>query len=238
VLALLGFLVVLGAQTTRTDRKAAEPRKAQLVSVIQERRSQVGDLDQAVRRLRTETAAAQHTAAQQGQRDKEQARRSQQLAELAGTTALKGRGLQVRLSDSDKATADPQHKGAYRIHDTDIQLVVNALFAAGAEAVSVNGSRLVVTTPIRSAGGTIVVNFRPLTPPYTINAIGADKGTFDHSEIAKRFGRWQKLFGLGYKVHTQTVTVASYTGRVAIASARPTADVPPGPGSPLDQAGP
>jgi uncharacterized protein YlxW (UPF0749 family) len=225
VFVVLGFLVVTGAQTTRLSLKAAEPRKAQLISLIQQRRSQVADLDQAVRQLRADTAAAQRKATARGQQDKEEARRAQQLAELAGTTALKGRGLVVKLSDSDKATTNVQNPGAYRIHDTDIQLVVNALFDAGAEAVSVNDSRLVATTPIRAAGGTIVVNFRPLSPPYTVNAIGADKGAFAKSDIAKRFARWEKLFGLGFKVKAQTVTVPSYTGRVAISTAHP---VPPG----------
>ncbi|HZQ28083.1 MAG TPA: DUF881 domain-containing protein [Acidimicrobiales bacterium] len=221
VFVVLGFLVVTSAQTTRVGLKAAEPRKAQLISLIQQRRSQVADLDQAVRQLRSDTVAAQHEATEQGQQDKEEARRVQQLSELAGTTALKGRGLVVKLSDSDKATSSVQNPGAYRIHDTDIQLVVNALFDAGAEAVSVNGSRLVATTPIRAAGGTIVVNFRPLTPPYTVNAIGADKNAFQKSDIVKRFGRWEKLFGLGFKVKAQTVTVPSYTGRVAISTAQP-----------------
>jgi uncharacterized protein YlxW (UPF0749 family) len=81
---------------------------------------------------------------------------------------------------------------------------------------------VVVTTPIRSAGGTIVVNFRPLTPPYRVVAIGADLASFSGSEIASRFRRWTRLFGLGYSTDTlNDVTVPAYTGRVRITTASP-----------------
>lgn len=222
VFAVLGFLVVTAAGSTRAGQKAAQPRKAQLVKLIQQRRSQVSDLDSAVRKLRTDVATAQHRASRRSQKDREEAKRLADLAQAAGTTALKGKAVIVRLSDSDKKPTDPDQAGAYRIRDTDLQLVVNALFAAGAEAIAVNGSRLVATTPIRSAGDTIVVNFRPLNPPYTVTAIGAGRKAFENSQIAKRFARWVKLFGLGFKVHEGTATVPAYTGRVAIATAKPT----------------
>jgi uncharacterized protein YlxW (UPF0749 family) len=65
------------------------------------------------------------------------------------------------------------------------------------------------------------VNFRPLNPPYTVKAIGADKTAFERSEIAKRFDRWQHLFGLGFRIREQEVTVPAFTGRVAIVTAKP-----------------
>ncbi|HEV7886887.1 MAG TPA: DUF881 domain-containing protein [Acidimicrobiales bacterium] len=222
VFTVLGFLLVTAAGSARAGRKQAEPRKAQLVKLIQQRRSQVGDLDQAVRQLRTEVADAQRRASRQGRQDREQAKRSADLAEAAGTVALRGKAVVVKLSDSDKTPADPDQADAYRIRDSDLQLVVNALFSAGAEAIDVNGSRLVATTPIRSAGDTIVVNFRPLGPPYEVSAIGADRAAFERSEIAKRFSRWEHLFGLGFSVREATVTVPAYTGRVGISTAKPT----------------
>jgi uncharacterized protein YlxW (UPF0749 family) len=58
------------------------------------------------------------------------------------------------------------------VRDGDLQLVVNALWAAGAEAVSINGQRLGPTTAIRFAGEAVLVDFRPVTSPYEIRAIG------------------------------------------------------------------
>jgi uncharacterized protein YlxW (UPF0749 family) len=147
------------------------------------------------------------------------------LAEQAGTVELQGPGIVVTLSPSDREPPSASEAGAYEIHDGDLQLVVNALWEAGAEAIAVNGSRLVATTPIRSAGATIVVNFRPLTPPFRVVAIGADRAQFTNSEIARRFRRWTGLFGLGFSVRADDkLSVPGYTGRVSISSAAPEPD--------------
>jgi uncharacterized protein YlxW (UPF0749 family) len=228
--AVLGFLLVTAASTTDATRKAAAPRRAQLVDLIESRRRQVVDLDADVRALRDEVAETRQVALQRTRQDAAEAERSARLAVEAGTVALKGKGLLVKLSDSERDPKNPsgelrRNSGAYRIHDSDIQLVVNALFAAGAEAVSVNDSRLVATSPIRAAGDTIVVNFRPLNPPYRVTAIGVDKGRFDDSAIVARFKRWTRLFGLGFSVSEREVEVPAFTGRVAITSARPAGGV-------------
>jgi uncharacterized protein YlxW (UPF0749 family) len=224
VLAVVGFLLVTAFTSTTANRKAEAPRKAELVRLIEQRRDRVADLDRDVRRLRTELTGAQQRVARLSKLDHDQAERLAELAAQAGTTALRGSGLSVQLSDSDRKPGSNEDAGAYRIHDNDIQLVVNALYASGAEAVAVNDSRIVATTAIRAAGDTIVVNFRPLTPPYVVRAIGADAAQFRESAIAKRFDRWTRVFGLGFTVRRdRDVTVPPYTGRVGIVTAVPAA---------------
>jgi uncharacterized protein YlxW (UPF0749 family) len=218
---VLGFLLVTAVSSVRDNRRAAAPRKGELIDLIERRRDLVDKQDRAVHQLRGEVAGAQREVSRLTALDRAEAERSRELALQAGTVALEGPGLLVRLSDSDRESRAEEDSGAYRIHDSDLQLVVNALFAAGAEAVAVNGSRLVATTPIRAAGDTIVVNFRPLNPPYQVTAIGADRKVFEDSEIARRFRRWTDLFGLGFSVARRDLTVPAYAGRVAIASARP-----------------
>ncbi|MGH9281888.1 MAG: DUF881 domain-containing protein [Acidimicrobiales bacterium] len=218
---VLGFLLVTAVSSARDARRSAAPRKDELIELIEQRRHLVEDQDRAVHALRDEVAGAGQTAARQSASDEEAAARSATLSLQAGTVALEGRGLLVRLSDSDRKASEGENAGAFRIHDADLQLVVNALFAAGAEAVAVNDSRLVATTPIRAAGDTIVVNFRPLNPPYRVAAIGADRDAFENSDIARRFRRWKDLFGLGFSIQDRDLTVPAYSGRVAISSARP-----------------
>lgn len=219
---VLGFLLVTASSTHRASTRAAAPRRAQLAALIEARRQQVADLDRTVGALRSDVEAAQAVALRRSRLDRDQSNREADLALQAGTTSLRGAGLLVQLSDSDREPSGVEESGgAYRIQDSDIRLVVNALLAAGAEAVAVNDSRLVATSPIRAAGDTIVVNFRPLNPPYRVLAIGADEDRFASSEIALRFKRWEKLFGLGFSVKRQTVTVPAYTGRVGIAAAIP-----------------
>lgn len=220
VLFILGFLLVTAANVTRVGRRASEPRKNQLVRLIESRRSQVGDLDAAVTKLRSEVTKATRHAAAASRSDASRAAVANRLALLAGTTAVQGSGVTVRLGDSTRPAAGDADTG--RVQDVDIQLVVNALFAAGADAISINGNRVVATTAIRSAGDTVVVNFRPLRPPYRIEAIGADLTRFEDSEIADRFHHWTRLFGLTFSAkRAGKLKVDAFTGRVAIATATP-----------------
>lgn len=222
VLAILGFLVVTAVITGTEERRKSAPRRAQLAALIQQRQSLVDDLDVAVESLRRDLASAQEEAARDDVLDRREAQRLQRLATQAGTVPLRGPGLTVSMFPSKRPAPSPDEAGAYQIHDADLQLVVNALWSAGAEAIAINDSRLVATTPIRSAGGTIVVNFRPLSPPFRISAIGADRARFESTEIARRFKRWISLFGLGFEVKSEhDVRVPGYTGRVGISTASP-----------------
>ncbi len=219
---VVGFSVVAAGFTASAGRRAEAPQRQALLHLVTTRRSEVSDLGQAVRDLRSQLAAATRRSAQLDQQDRAQAARLDELAVMAGTQALAGPGVVVHLADAAQVPSGTADVGAYRIHDTDVQQVVNALFAAGAEAVSVNGDRLVATSPIRAAGATIVVNFQPLSSPYDVTAIGADPTAFNRSEIARRFKHWATVFGLGFAVHRRgRVTVPAYTGRTAIASATP-----------------
>ncbi len=103
-------------------------------------------------------------------------------AMAAGTVAVTGPGLRVTLgnaaadADSDPVGGSPEIALAGLVQDSDLQLVVNALWTSGAEAVSINGQRLGPTTAIRQAGGAILVDFRPVASPYEVSAVGDPDG--------------------------------------------------------------
>ena len=222
MLALLGFGLVTAVHSARASKVAEAPRKQRLISLIESRRSQMSDLDKAVRDLRSQVARAQSTSNQRGRASASVSRDERMVAAQAGALAVTGSGLRVKLSDADTIPVDAQDAAAYKISDSDLQLVVNALWSAGAEAIALNGNRLVATTSIRAAGETVVVNFRPLTPPYRVDAIGADAAKFSASDIAVRMRRWHTSFGLGFSTsHLNKVTVAPYAGRVGIDVATP-----------------
>lgn len=93
---------------------------------------------------------------------------------LAGTVPVQGPGIVVTLQDSPKRPADARQEiiQDYIVHDRDIRDVVNELFAAGAEAISVNGQRLVATSSIRCVGPVVLVNTTQVGAPFVIKAIG------------------------------------------------------------------
>ena len=218
---LLGFLVVTAASSTTAIRRAEAPRRARLAEVISQRRSQVETLEDAVQELRTQVQDARRESARRTAGDVQLADALSILALQAGTAAVHGPGVEIRMTDSNRDVPDDD-AGAYRIHDRDLQLVVNALLSVGAEAVSINDVRLVATSPIRSAGQTIVAGFRPLTPPYTVRAIGADPDRFDGTAVARLYARWRDTFGLGFRVRAvDDLTVPAHAGRVALTTAAP-----------------
>ena len=92
---------------------------------------------------------------------------------LAGVSELSGQGVEVTLNDSNVALKPGQNPNLYVLHDEDILRVLNELRAAGAEALSINGQRLLATTEVRCTGPTILLNKnKRLAPPYVITAIG------------------------------------------------------------------
>jgi len=128
---------------------------------------------------------------------------------LAGQTAATGPGLQVVLSEPPPAsgTAPPPRAGSVPIAagniltDRDVRSVVNELWADGAEAISVNNIRLTPTSAIRFAGEAVLVDFQPITSPYTIRAVGnADNlaTSFASSDIASRYQTLVGADGIGF----------------------------------------
>lgn len=219
---LLGFLLVTATSSVTAVRRVEAPRRSQLAALIQQRRDQVDDLDRAVEELRRQVGREEAAVASRNEGDAALSERLEQLGLRAGTVPVRGPGIEVRLSDSDREPPEGEDEGAYRIHDRDVQLVVNALFAAGAEAVSINDVRLVATSPIRAAGATIVVSFRPLSPPYVIKAIGARSAEFATSDVVELYTRWRDVFGLGFRVRdVDDLRVPAFTGRVAVGTAAP-----------------
>jgi uncharacterized protein YlxW (UPF0749 family) len=92
-----------------------------------------------------------------------------------------------------------------RVLDVDLQAVVNALWAAGAEAVAVNGQRLTTMSTIRTAGGAILVDFRPVTSPYEVAAIGPPdlEQRFGRSATAGAMADLARRYGLGYSTRSE-----------------------------------
>ncbi|SEC88787.1 Uncharacterized conserved protein YlxW, UPF0749 family [Rhodococcus pyridinivorans] len=124
----------------------------------------------------------------------------------AAATPVRGPGITVTLTEP---TARPNLSDAARIEDRptalvldrDLQSVVNALWAAGAEAVEVGGVRVGPGVTIRQAGGAMLVDNRPVFSPYTVSAVGSPsrlQTTFVVSDAYLRIAGIQQLYGVGF----------------------------------------
>jgi uncharacterized protein YlxW (UPF0749 family) len=98
-----------------------------------------------------------------------------QHARIAGgLLALRGTGIVFQLEDSDQPVAPGANEADYLVTARDIRTLVEELWLAGAEAVSVNGERIAQSTAIIDIGGSVLVNSAFIAPPYQISAIGPD----------------------------------------------------------------
>lgn len=91
---------------------------------------------------------------------------------IAGLTPLTGPGVRVTVDDSPRTPQPNEDINHYLVHDYQLRDVLNLLWRGGAEAVSINGERVVITTSIYCVGSTVVVNNARLSPPYRFHAIG------------------------------------------------------------------
>ena len=131
----------------------------------------------------------------------------------AGLTALEGSGVIVRMNDSNISARIGENPNLYVIHDEDILRIINELRAAGAEAISINGQRLIATSEIRCAGPTLSVNNVRSAPPFEIIAIG-DTNSLENS-IKMRGGVEDALKVWGIQIEVlklDNVYIPPYTG--------------------------
>jgi uncharacterized protein YlxW (UPF0749 family) len=108
------------------------------------------------------------------------------------------------------------------IHDTNLVAVVNELKAAGAEAIEINGQRIVGNTAIRCAGPIILINTKQVAPPFIVEAIGNQNNLMQLDMIG---GELDYLRGLGLKVSIDkkdNLDLPAYEGSIVMNFARPT----------------
>ncbi len=131
------------------------------------------------------------------------------------TVPLIGEGISVKMDDSTRVAKSGENPNLYLIHDDDILRVINELRAAGAEAISINGQRLIATSEIRCAGPTLSVNNVRSAPPYEINAIGDKKSLEGAIKMRGGVAETLKVWGITLEVTpSDEIKIPAYNGAV------------------------
>ncbi len=220
---LAGILFATSAETSAgTDLRSGRRLDLTDLITVQERavaaedarlsrlQAQVADLAQQVGTGDAEVAAAQAGAAA--------------LAPDVGLTALQGPGLQVSLDDAPTTADGTLPVGARAddvvVHQSDVQAVVNAMWAGGAEAMTLMGERIIATSAVRCVGNTLLLHGRTYSPPFVVTAIGDPqrmRSELDASRYVGLFREAADAFGLGYDVSDlDEVTVPAYDGPLGV----------------------
>jgi uncharacterized protein YlxW (UPF0749 family) len=140
----------------------------------------------------------------------------------AGVVAVEGPGIIVTIDDSKRPSKPGENPNLYLIHDDDILKVINELWAAGAEAISINEQRLIASSEIRCAGPTLSVNNARYSPPYEVRVIG--EPTTLENALKMRGGVIETLqfWGIQVTIKTQeVVNVPAFKGTFRFEFAKP-----------------
>ena len=205
--AAVALVLVIAAIQTHRQAPAVERERNQLISRVQDGERKNSADESMISTLRGQLQEAQAEAL-----GPEQGKAFTALSVATGASPVTGPGLEVVLNDAagadSAASSDPRQTSTNqsRVLDLDLQNAANGLWAAGAEAISINGQRLTALSAIRTAGSAIMVDFRPLSPPYTLQAIG------DPKSMAAKFadgadGRYlfelKSQYGIGFTTSTK-----------------------------------
>lgn len=225
--AVLSICILTGglfaAAAVTSDGSDLRPAGGDVASLLQERalqversRAEARELQEDIDELAARTPGGSFDAL---------LGRLARLREVSGLRGAAGPGVRVTLTDAPRSVDVPGlDPNVLVVHQQDIQAFVNALWAGGAEAVSLQGQRLISTTGIKCVGNTVVLDGVPYSPPYVIEAIGAParlNAALDQSPEVVTYRDYVKRYLLGLETKTLAeIEMKAYGGTVGLTHAR------------------
>ena len=171
------------------------------------------DLENANKRLEAVRKVA--TIDTEGSEEKEEQLKKNNM--IIGLTDVEGPGIVVTLKDNSAVTAETisvtDDISLYLVHDSDLRTIVNELKNAGAEAISINDQRVVITTSITCEGNVISVNDQKVSSPFTIKAIGNSLSLY--SALVRPGGYVERLNSTGIPTNVKradNIQINKYSG--------------------------
>jgi uncharacterized protein YlxW (UPF0749 family) len=221
---LAGLLFATSAHVSR-GTELRSPQNANLAALVRAAEAKVGDESEQLAALQRDISAATDQAGKDNTAVAEIQARGAPLRRAGGLTAVRGPGIMVVLDDAHTVPADPSvDLNQLVVHQSDLQSVVNALWAGGAEAMTVAGQRIIATSAVRCVGNTLLLNGRVFSPPFRVEAIGpatAMQDSLDRAPGVTLFKQAASYYGLGYTVEVQdSVTLSAYDGSIEQSYAR------------------
>jgi uncharacterized protein YlxW (UPF0749 family) len=225
-----GLFVTTGLNAHGLDLRAASV--TDLASVVRQEKQRTDGLQDQVAQLNREVTRLGKQVDDPAVEELQS--RVNALKQPGGLLPVTGPGVTVVLDDApaseiDKVVSEngPVTSDMLVVHQQDIQAVVNALWAGGAEAVTINGQRVVATTGIKCVGNTVILHGVPYSPPYRISAIGDQAGmatSLATDPYVHAYQTFVRSFHLGYAFsESATLDLPGYQGSTDLRYARPLA---------------
>jgi uncharacterized protein YlxW (UPF0749 family) len=220
-----GLFAVSAANSEGTDLRPG--RTSDLAGLVRVENRHLKSLQAESRKLTREVTTL--AAASKDLRVRQAQSRAVALRDPAGLTPVTGEGITVTLADASREVREEstQDINALVVHQQDIQAVVNAMWAAGAEAVTIQGQRVVTTTGIQCSGSSVQVNGLYFPQPYVISAIGDPDRLEDriaNDTYLAEYRRQSELpdIQIGWELERESeIKAKAYAGLVRPAYAKP-----------------
>jgi len=230
MIGLAAGLLFTTSATTADGTALRDDRRPQLAELIADKRTRLEEREKKAADLREAVDQEAARLANVDEPVKQARERADALRGGAGFTALRGPGITVSLNDSPQRTTgtgtDAPEIDDLVVHQGDVQAVVNALWAGGAEAMAIMDVRVISTSAVRCVGNTLLLHGQVFSPPFTITAIGeptAMHRALESAEGVQQFRAAVADFGLGYQETVErNVTVRAYDGSSDLRSAEVT----------------
>lgn len=206
--AVLLALVFIAAVVDKREQSAqVNSTRQALIDRIQAADKRVAQAQKDVTQSNVDLAAAESAHLAGTSLGEQAQKRLEVLRKATGFSELFGPGLQVTLDDAPNAGSVPGSDISLgKVQDRDVQSVVNGLWASGATGIAINGQRLTALSAIRNAGEAILVDYRPLSPPYRVVAISpsadATAGTFRDGVAGLMLEELSNKYGVVWNIAT------------------------------------
>ncbi|MEW2121126.1 DUF881 domain-containing protein [Streptomyces sp. NPDC005474] len=230
-LVLAALVVTVGAAQARVTAPVIAKEREELIDRIDRETEAADKLEKTVDQLRDDVSARQRAALKSvgvgGQADL--------VGILSGATEVHGPGVKLVVDDAKEASTgaggDARESSGFsdtgRVRDRDMQRVVNGLWQSGAEAIAINGQRLTALSAIRAAGDAILVDNKPLVPPYTVLAVGDGKrlsSTFQDSADGLYLHALQENFDIRTSISVESDLRLPAAPSVIVRTAQPSTE--------------
>ncbi|MDC7120512.1 DUF881 domain-containing protein [Cellulomonas fimi] len=236
---LLGLGTVTAAVSLRTPPPSVVAARNLLQNQIEQHDAEAEALEGDIASLSDEVRALQEAALDDVDPALAAELEASQIA--AGVVPVTGPGLRIVLTDAPVDPEAEEDDPSSRVQDFDLQVLVNGLWASGAEAVAINGERLTATSAIRSSGPVVRVDLVPLISPYVVEAVG-DPVTLQtelaRSSAGQLLATLRSTYDIGVDTSSQTALELPGTGQLKLHDATVPEDArltPPTPSSTTEE---
>lgn len=224
VLTLLAGTLFAASASTARGTSLREQGRTEITELIagEQRRSRQERAE--YRRLRHEIDRISREAGRHDARVKQARAEADRLAARAGFTPLSGTAVRVSLDDAPLPKSGELPRGVRPddlvVHESDVQAVVNALWAGGARAMQIMDQRVISTSAVRCVGNTLILQGVVYSPPFRITAVGDPerlRAALGASPEIALYRKYVRAYGLGYSVRTVgRATLPPFTGNVTM----------------------